>query len=572
MTIPDKLAERTQRIFLDCGIAGPWLDHILQGIPVGFQQAQSVQCIGMRQPIPLADIYQSLRCRRGNDTSLITFESVFDQPEDSIIFAGPGRGKTTVLQYSYTKLTEGSSWLPILFTLRTETVVEDLAEFVTALAKRKQLREMLISEKEEQENKRDSEGERKTIVIPPPAPQVFLLVDGYDEIDSSKRAKVSTALALFQANAFGTFILTCRTSYIVYNLQAVHYFLEDFTYDDAVCFVNAFAKSSNLNIDGRSLVSELISRRLEYFALHPLMLCLVMVIRTDLDPRLPTNSIALLRRAIEILAFRWDRERRVVRHSSMGLEGEIRVNLMMRIAYDMRFSAASDEEVRATTKKFLTLQQRSDIDSDELITEICQFYGLLSETGDGNFQFVHKTIHDYLAARFSVEGGLFVPNQVADWEPRAAYAACLVPDATQSLICSLRVNRDTVAFSECLLNTARFDPRPVARAVLEKFEKYRPYSYRPIVSSEREYLTIDVPHSFFSLASTEFLQAIVEVSSYQRRSSIDVVLGCACVELQRRSQRISDLDTCVRLREYFTKQYVLFDVSGTKCRLEDLLI
>jgi hypothetical protein len=70
------------------GIAGAWLDRILYRIPISFQQAQSVQCIGMRQPIPLADVYRSLRCQRSNDPDLVSFESLLDRPEDSIIFAG----------------------------------------------------------------------------------------------------------------------------------------------------------------------------------------------------------------------------------------------------------------------------------------------------------------------------------------------------------------------------------------------------------------------------------------------------------------------------------------------------
>ncbi len=113
------------------------------------------------------------------------------------------------------------------------------------------------------------------------------------------------------------------------------------------------------------------------------------------------------------------------------------------------------------------------MDARALLTEIAQWYGILVPTEPGYWQFAHRTIHDFLAARFMVENSKFNPRTIHDWGTREAYAACLLGDATESLVCALRVQRTTDAFTECLYNNALFDPHQVAKAVIEHFEANR---------------------------------------------------------------------------------------------------
>jgi hypothetical protein len=58
--------------------------------------------------------------------------------------------------------------------------------------------------------------------------------------------------------------------------------------------------------------------------------------------------------------------------------------------------------------------------------------GVLVPAEYQRWQFVHRTIHDYLAARYWVESGEFSISPVRDWNTRASYAACLLPDASCS--------------------------------------------------------------------------------------------------------------------------------------------
>ena len=54
--------------------------------------------------------------------------------------------------------------------------------------------------------------------------------------------------------------------------------------------------------------------------------------------------------------------------------------------------------------------------------------------------FVHRTIHEYLAARMMVESGNFTPYEARRNWRRAQYAACFMPDASNFICQALDFN------------------------------------------------------------------------------------------------------------------------------------
>jgi hypothetical protein len=108
---------------------------------------------------------------------------------NSVIFAGPGCGKTTLLHWAYTRLMASKTHVPILFTLRWPDAVGTLREFVDGLVAGR--------------GPKQKDG------------SVVLLVDGYDEVKQDDRRDVSQALMLFAAANLGSFYLTCRSFYDV---------------------------------------------------------------------------------------------------------------------------------------------------------------------------------------------------------------------------------------------------------------------------------------------------------------------------------------------------------------------
>jgi hypothetical protein len=538
-----------------------WINRLRRRTKVALDQAAWVQCVGMERPIPIADIYQPItlegkeayRSRARSNANILT---LLEQQRDGIIFAGPGRGKTTLLSWLLLKLANTDGYTPLPFLLRTGNAVAELTEFV----------------------------ERLTAGLKAGVPRknrIVLLVDGYDEIDEQDRKSVSEALALFRSLEVGCFYLTCRSFYDVYDLKVDHYKLAAFTNEDSYNFATAFAKCYGCTINARELLDTLKQRGLDDFATHPLMLTLICMLKTSTLPELPQNSLHLLKRAFDTLTFRWDEQKGVHRRSRIPVDGEDRVGCLMRIAYQMNGLIATQGQVEAFTRQFLKLLQRKvSVDPRQLLNEIAQWYGVLVPADGDNWQFAHRSIHDYLAARFCVERGNFDPTKVRVWNSRAAYSVCLSHDATRGMTIALEKASSIHAFTECLYNKVPFDPLEVAKGVLLHFRKYTPFVFHP----QGHRATVDTSQDFTPLASDRLLVELISVSlreyprgedSSRRKGGAaeEVLFALALAELRRRGKVLRDLDLQRVALEIFLSGDFIFQIgieSPYKVRLGDM--
>ena len=454
-------------------------------------QASSVQCIGMAKPIPIRDVYQPARLvNRALDAyqdldSLIGRSSDPSLSSGAIIFAGPGWGKTTLLHWIFMSLVDRNDTLPILFTLRLPDSATDLIELVDHLA--------------------SDAGARHARTA-----RFVLLVDGYDEIAEAERARVSTALMLFAGMNIGHFILTCRSHYSVANLKAQHLELEGFTREHTLGFITSFSRSYGKPVDAAVVLGELEEHNLNDFASHPLMLALVCILKTSPNPEIPRRAIGLIERALDTLTFKWDQAKMIHRPSVIPLDGRERLTMLMRIAFEMKDLQAPQASVEKSVRNQLALQQLRGVDSRLLLQELAQWYGILIPVDEDRWTFVHRTIHDFLGARFWVETGSFATSTVRDWDLRSAYAACLLPDATNSLVRMLGESPDLVAFSECLYNGAPFAPELVAKALLARAGRRNAAN---VIDDPHEGVLVRVDEDYCRFASFDLLREFVVAGS-----------------------------------------------------------
>jgi hypothetical protein len=229
----------------------------------------------------------------------------------------------------------------------------------------------------------------------------------------------------------------------------------------------------------------------------------------------------------------------------------------MRIAFMMHGIIEDQRALEAYTRKHLALKQRSSIDPRQLLREIAQWYGVLVPTPDDKWQFSHRSIHDYLAARFWVESNQYAPSKVRVWNSRAAYAACLSHDATDSIIKMLELSPNLHGFTECLYNDAPFETHAIALAVTARFRRQRPFTYQRAARR----ITVETSQDFFPLVSMDFLLKLLETAANGAMDSDHVIAAYCIAELKRRNARIEPGWLMAKLKEVYPSLDFVFQIG-----------
>ncbi|SNS40938.1 CHAT domain-containing protein [Granulicella rosea] len=431
---------------------------------LGSEITRYVHCIGMHKAVPFDRIYQptKLLFRSGLDISAssgfaeqnriaqsialsreqqynsLTVENFLESPEDAIVFAGPGWGKTTFLHHLFRRKIEDRTLRTVLLTLRREHAINHLEELCRGWF---------------------NDSARVT-------ERVLLLVDGYDEVALADRKRVSEALQRFGASNRGRFILTCRDYYPVIGLTASHVRIDGFDRKDQYRFVTAFLAAQGSSADPIKLVNELEERQFSEFLSHPLLLALACIVNSGHRTDQPRSALRLLRKALNALQHTWDLDRGVSRESLTALDGEDRMQILKRIAYASRTPFMKAERVENITRKALDKMQINRVNPGLVLQETAQFYGILVPSADG-WEFVHRSIQDYLAAQYWVDSGGFTNRASYEWDTRTAYAACISGDATRVLEGALAVPEGLTCAIETLTNSPDFDNPRITKALLK---------------------------------------------------------------------------------------------------------
>jgi len=472
---------------------------------LAIQRSSFVHVVGMERPLPIKEIYQPTKLLNSNDR-ILSLKKLLEQTNDSIILAGPGQGKTTFIHWLFINLLDRPNWIPILITLRRSDSINDLKTIIKGLSRPK---------------KSIAKGQL-----------VALLVDGYDEINLNQRKEVSEILEEFSSLKVGRYFLTSRLYYDIISLSGEYYNIQPFSKKNALAFLIAFSKVYGSTFVAEDLLDELIEHGFEDFTVNPLLLALVCILKSGTLKTIPKNTIGLIRRAIDTLTFRWDEAKGILRDTSLPLDGEDRIRCLMRVAYSMKQPDDHEEKVRQEIAKHLELIQVRGIDIGRLLLEIAQWYGLFIPFSEAHWGFTHRTIHDFLAARYWVESGKFTPDRVCEWNARAAYAACLTPDATNSIVNALRNDSGVFAVAECFFNNAPFYSGQVAKALEEHFEKFKETFS---INLNPGKITAYTAQDLFTLVSDELLDTIFDQSLDRSVSKSRLLLRAyALAELKKR--------------------------------------
>ena len=529
-------------------------------------QTAWMPCLGMRDPLPFEGIYQPNRIfvcpdenevdaeysfaqdrvsrsiLRGLNQKPITVEEFLKRDQDALIFGFPGWGKTTLLHHIFRSTVKADEILPVLISLRRPTAVDDLERFVDACSRiqKKQHRACTL-----------------------------LLVDGYDEVSHEQRKRVAEALVKFQAQRAGKFYLTCREYYQVGLLNAPEVRLDRFTRDDQIRFVKVFLSNfAIMRDDPETVVSQLEARGFKGFLSHPLLLTLACIVRTSSTSLQPRSALRLLERALEVLCHKWDEHKQVDRTSTTPLDGYDRVRILKHIAYRTTSPFVKQQKAEEIAKRELMRLGWEKVEPRTVLLEIARFYGILVPAEDG-YEFVHRTIHDFLAAKQWVESGDFAKRYNFDWNARTGYAACLSDDATDVLKKALESHLGLPAATEIIGNYAAFDYPTIADAVIKYFYDFGgvvQYNRREESERDRYYgqrIEGQLSSDFIRLANAEFLDVLVGRCCTPNTKVSNLLVAYAVTEMYGRMLKLQPATYDKAVAAYKT-ELITFAVPGAK--------
>jgi hypothetical protein len=521
------IEQRVLQIFGKDAASGAERDWLRSLHETATHQASRVQCVGMANPVPFEAIYQpthlfrkgirrtssdfayqsrtqrSFLAEQNQTFRSITLHELLALGEDGIIFAGPGWGKTTFMSSVFRAIMRSDDTWPVLISLRRPEAINDLVRLVSIAGKVK------------------NKASRKRLA---------LLIDGYDEITHSERRAASEALLKYQASGVGYFLLTCREYYAVYQLSAPEIRLGGFNLKDKYNFVGAFLRAFESPLNPVEVVNYFQDYGLSDLLSHPLMLTLACIVQTSTQNVNPRSALKLLSRAVQVLSYRWDEQKGIKREEAVTIDGEDRLQILRKIAHGAKSAFVQDLRAITTTRQELLRLAHDNADPRKVLEETAQFYGIFVPS-DGGWEFVHRTLQDFLAAQHSVKTGEFARKSKYEWNARTSYCACLMDDCTDVLVAALLSEDGLSTAAEILDNTATYDANRVSKAIVEYFSKGR----RTIVYTNDEHgASGELSSDFLRFANTRTLNQIIEDCSSARTPEKDIIVGYAVFELIQR--------------------------------------
>jgi hypothetical protein len=399
--------------------------------------------------------------------------------------------------------------------------------------------------------------------------RTLLLVDGYDELPIDQRKRVSDAILRYHALKVGSFYVTCREYYQVFDLAAPEVRIDGFSLEDQYKYVGTFLRSFGSRLDPIAVVDEFHSRGFEDFLSHPLLLALACIVKTSAMSVQSRSVIRLLERAIDVLTYRWDEEKGIDRQRRTALDGRDRIQILKRIAYKMKSRHVPEGRALTIAKEQLDLLQFDKVDPRQVLMETAQFFGVFVPSEEG-WEFVHRTLHDFLAAQFWVETGGFANCASYEWNARTAYAACLIQDATSVMETALSTVGGIESFVEILSNAPTFDHKRIADALIGYYSKHGRAHYYEDAGRDSLKVTVNLEQDFIRLASSKFLDYVVERCSASRGNTTDTIAGYCMMELSSRGSKLSFLTYKKALDLYKSGTFTFHLLGSGHVRLESL--
>jgi len=336
--------------------------------------------------------------------------AIYSSRSHSIILGQPGAGKTTSMKKlcsSFFNSTNDFSQLysiPILIRLRE----------IKANQSRKQVlfNELseIISIKFKLKNQKDSSNQSLSnfallSFINELKPLVIL--DGFDEIASNELQKVIVEELRLLSRSLTTakVVLTCRSGEFNYSIDGAEVFeIAPLNENQIASFANKWIENVS---DAKKFLNDVRNSPFSDTAIKPLSLAHLCAIYERIG-KIPDRPKTVYRKIVSLLLEEWDEQRSVKRQSLYAkFEADRKFEFLSHLAYYFTTNTRSTvfgKEQFALAYRSICKNFNLEPDQESLVVaELESHTGLFIQTGYEKYEFVHKSLQEFLAGEYIVK-------------------------------------------------------------------------------------------------------------------------------------------------------------------------
>ncbi|KAA5837294.1 hypothetical protein ABT337_15010 [Saccharopolyspora hirsuta] len=159
----------------------------------------------------------------------------------------------------------------------------------------------------------------------------------------------------------------------------------------------------------RGLLAQLDARaHLRSLARSPLMCAMLCALNLDRSGDLPRDRKSLYSAALEMLLDRRDAVRGIAADGEFTLGSPEKLLILQDLAFWLNINGRSELD-RSTAvdhiERKVSAMTAADVDADACLKNLVERSGVIREPAEGRIDFVHRTFHEFLAAREAAEDG-----------------------------------------------------------------------------------------------------------------------------------------------------------------------
>ncbi|KUY19627.1 hypothetical protein BAZ12_04995 [Elizabethkingia miricola] len=329
-----------------------------------------------------------------------------DNNNHIIILGGPGAGKTTTVKHIcqcilFTELEINYS-LPILINLRD---IND-SESIYSVLKTILGIEVFSREKDKTFNIDNIGLRNKYINSYLNSLKAILILDGFDEIKPTRVDDFFQEIkSLMSALSSSIVILTSRSPSYNYSIDnSLEYEICDLNKEQILEFTNKWFNEVGKS---ESFINELNKSKFYDLSLRPLTLAHLCAIyeRTN---KFYDKPKSIYKKLVRILIEEWDEQRGIVRESNYAnFDNEQKFEFLSQFAFDLTINYSqkkySEDIFLETYKRIHKDYNLPYRDNKKVIKEIENHNGIIVKSAYDQYEFVHKSMQEYLSAEYIVK-------------------------------------------------------------------------------------------------------------------------------------------------------------------------